>query len=433
MRPMKIYSRKDLPRLRYIAGILLGDILGLSFEIVTDRRRLGKSPVINYSAENITGALKINPCTLLYETGVSEHEIIFDEWKGLPVFFLNGKGSDIPFDIFAASFFLVSRYEEYLSYIPDEHGRFPASKSLSARNGFLNIPVVDLWVKELTKEILKKYPETTFRRNEFKTLLTIDSDQPFAYSGKNIFRNTGGFVRDILKGKKVSLDRYRVLSGLKKDPFQVYDYIIEKIEENSVDTRFFFPTGGLTKYDKNPSWRNKKYRDLIRTIAGKYCNGIHPSYYSSDDNKLLAKQIMRLETITGKKVEDSRFHYIRFSIPFSYRNLLSAGVTNDYSMGYAEEPGFRAGIARPFPFYDVLQDTQTLLRIIPFQVMDATLYQYKKMDPEESAVTVMRLINETRKAGGLFVSIWHNTSLINNLQWGKWRELFENILKVSTE
>ena len=102
-------------------------------------------------------------------------------------------------------------------------------------------------------------------------------------------------------------------------------------------------------------------------------------------------------------------------------------------MGYAEEPGFRAGIARPFPFYDVLSDTQTTLRIIPFQVMDATLHQYKKMGPEESAETVVRLINETRKVGGLFVSIWHNTSLINNMQWGKWRELFENVLKVSVQ
>lgn len=430
---MKIFTRKDLPRLRYITGILLGDILGLSYEIVTDRRKLGKSPVINYSSEDITGALKINPCPVLSETGVSEQKIIIDEWKGLPVFFLTSKGSDIPFDIFAASFFLVSRYEEYLGYIPDKHSRFPASESLSARHGFLDIPVVDLWAKELTREILKKFPETTFKRNEFKTLLTIDSDQPFAYRAKNIFRNTGGFVRDILKDRKVSLDRYRVLSGLQKDPFQVYDYIIEKIEENSVDTRFFFPTGDLTRYDKNPSWRNKKYRDFIRTISGKYCNGIHPSYYSADDHKVLAKQIMRLETITGKKVEASRFHYLRFSIPFSYRNLLRAGVTEDYSMGYAEEPGFRAGIARPFPFYDVLSDTQTTLRIIPFQVMDATLHQYKKMGPEESAETVVRLINETRKVGGLFVSIWHNTSLINNMQWGKWRELFENVLKVSVQ
>ena len=98
-------------------------------------------------------------------------------------------------------------------------------------------------------------------------------------------------------------------------------------------------------------------------------------------------------------------------------------------MGFPDEPGFRAGIARPYYFYDVSEDQQTGLKIIPFQVMDATLYKYKNLDPVASKEVIFKLIDETRKVGGLFVSIWHNTSLLDNPDWQGWREVFEFMLK----
>jgi len=90
---------------------------------------------------------------------------------------------------------------------------------------------------------------------------------------------------------------------------------------------------------------------------------------------------------------------------------------------------FRAGIARPYYFFDVSEDRQTSLKIVPFQIMDATLYDYKKTDPDVSKDIILRLINETRKVGGLFVSIWHNTSLLENQEWTRWREVFEFMIK----
>ena len=98
-------------------------------------------------------------------------------------------------------------------------------------------------------------------------------------------------------------------------------------------------------------------------------------------------------------------------------------------MGYADAPGFRAGIARPFYFYDAEEDIQTELRVVPFQVMDATLFKYNQKGSAESGEIILKLINETRSAGGLFVSIWHNTYLLNNLECHGYRELFGLILK----
>jgi hypothetical protein len=116
-------------------------------------------------------------------------------------------------------------------------------------------------------------------------------------------------------------------------------------------------------------------------------------------------------------------------MPESYRILLKAGIEEDYSMGYPEEPGFRAGIARPFYFYDVEKDVQTSLKIFPFQLMDATLYKYKKLDCRTSLEIILKLINETKRSGGTFITIWHNTSLLDTPEFRGWREVFESTLK----
>jgi hypothetical protein len=429
LRPVKIYSKGNVSRLRYIAGIILGDILGLTWEIVNDRRKLGKHPVINYSDEVIPGAFRISPFTLLFETGISPQEIFIGEWKGLPVFFQE-HAADLPFDIFAASFYIVSRYEEYLEFQPDEHGRFKASSSLAFKNNFLGIPVVDLWAREFSKVLLNRYQTIAFRRNEFRALLTIDSDQPFAYLGKNFLKNFGGLIRDLTNGDGNAGERYKVVNHEKKDPFEVYDYITGTIEKNRAEAIFFFPSGDPSRYDHNPSWKNAEYRSLVRSISDRFKSGLHPSYNSQGRYNLLEQELERLKSITGKDVSSSRFHYIRLSFPSSYRDLIKAGITEDYSMGFPDEPGFRAGIARPFFFYDLLEERQTVLKIVPFQVMDATLYQYKNLDPSASKKVITGLIDQVRIAGGQFVSLWHNTSLLETPEWKEWRELFESMLQM---
>jgi hypothetical protein len=324
---------------------------------------------------------------------------------------------------------LITRYEEYLDYEADQHGRYKASSSLAYRNGFLCQPVVDLWAREFSKVLLKKFQTLTFRRNEFKALLTIDTDQPFAYLGKNLLSSIGGLFHDLTTSEGHPGDRYRIVVKGDKDPFEVYDYIIENIKKYNADSRFFFPVGDHSKFDKNPSWRNTEYRNLIKRISGKYKTGLHSSYYASGDSSLISSETSRLKTVLQREITMNCFHSIRFFMPYSYAEIKNAGITEDYSMGYPEEPGFRASIARSFYFYNISEDQQTSLKVVPFQVMDSTLYDYNGLDTVKSKEVIQNLINETRRAGGSFVSIWHNTSLLDGSEWQGWREVFEFMLK----
>ena len=430
---VKIFTIRDVSRLRYIAELILGEILGLSWEIVTDKRKLGKHPVINYSGVDLNGAFKIYPHGLLSETGLHDHKPEVSDWKGLPVFFQAPAGSDIPFDIFAASFFLVSRYEEYLRFEPDQFGRFSASQSLAYKNKFLTKPVIDLWARELAKALLSRFQNMTFKRNLFRSMVTIDVDQPFVYLGKDLFRSIRGLLQDVSHKAGKAGERYRTVAKGERDPYDVFDYTFEMFENNGTDVRFFIPTGNRSSYDKNPSWQNQDFRRLILRISQKFSTGLHPSFIASENYSVLLNEKQRLHSVVSRDVTLSRFHYIKMRFPDSYRNLIKAGINEDFSMGYPEEPGFRAGISRPFFFYDVNDDRKSGLRITPFQVMDGTLIQYKGMTPEASGELITEMINETRRAGGLFVSIWHNTSLLENPEGKKWRSIFESMLKLQNQ
>lgn len=421
LRPVKIFASGNVPRLNYIAEIILQDILGLSWEIITDRRRLGKNPVINYSAGSLQGALKISPDTLLFEEGIRERDIIVKEWDDLPVFFPTSSDSDFPFDIFAASFYLISRYEEYLDFESDESGRFKASGSLAFKHGFLGLPVVELWTKRFAKVMAGRFRSMAFKPGDYKTIVTINTGDPLAGQGTSILGNITGFLKDFTSKKEYSKNIEKEGIGTSG----VVEYLSESVKKCSAESRFFFSVGAPSHYEANPSWRNSEFRKIICRTSDEFAAGIHASVNASVSTATAAKEIYRLRTIIKKDILFSRFNLSRIVMPSSYRIVCDAGIKEDYSMGYPEEPGFRAGISRPFRFYDIPEEKVTGLRIVPFQATDLALLEYKKLTPEEARSVIAGMIDKTKLAGGWFVSIWHDSSFYKDCGGEDWRELFE--------
>lgn len=426
---VKIFSHSCSPRLKYIADLVFNILLGIPYEISTDRRQLGKYPVINYSVEDISEAFRVYPSGLLHEEGVRKQEIEVIWWNKIPVFFVCEKPADLPFDIFSAIFYLVTRYEEYLPFKPDKHGRFPAASALAFNNGFLRLPVVNIWVRELAKLLELRFPDLVFRKNRLRSMVSFDADEPFKFYGKDLLRNIKAFLSDINNKKQDAVERYQTLSGKLKDPWDLFDYLADKALGADVEPIFFFPVGDRSQYDRWPFWQNDDYVNLVRRINAKAKTGLHPSYLSSDNINRLIREKERLEKLTGRKVDISRYHYIRLRFPTSYLNLSASGFREDYSMGFPDEPGFRAGIAEPFFFYDMKAERKTNLLIVPFQIMDATLITYKKMKPDEAFCIIEEIASGIRSTGGLFHSVWHNNILAEGDEAPQWRNIFEKILK----
>src|ERR1035437_1970538 len=109
----------------------------------------------------------------------------------------------------------------------------------------------------MVNAFLKKFPTLAFRRNDFKSLITFNADQPFAYLGKSLMRSIGGIIRDIANNEGHMGDMYKTVAKGEKDPFEVFDYIADLIKKTKADASFFSPVGKFSKHKKNPSGKNE--------------------------------------------------------------------------------------------------------------------------------------------------------------------------------
>lgn len=426
------YSKKITPRIEYVAKLLFEQILQVKVAFTNETEKYNNSELakINYSEIKLQGGISLQPHPLLFEKGVRFQKPETVEFNQFRFFFKSSPDSFFPFDLFAAAFYIVTRYEEYTSTEKDHYGRFIATESILYINGMMKKPVVNLWAVMLADEISKVYPDFVWPERKFSFLSTIDVDNAWAFRHKGFTRTTGAVLKALANGKFSELtSRLAVLFRVKHDPYDNYNFIDSVFAKNEKLVRFFFLLGNYSRYDKNISFKNAFYRRLINRTNKKYTVGIHPSFAVATDKsgKILKEEKQRLERITDSTVKISRQHYLKIEFPTTFRNLLKVGIFEDYSLGYASSIGFRAGICTPFYFYDIERETTTDLLQIPFQVMDVTLQQYLRYKPDRAWDEIRSLMREVKETGGTFVSVWHNESVNDHGQWKGYREVFEKM------
>lgn len=432
---MLVLTPKITNRLRFTFNLLLGDLLGVEpvFTVSKEEFLSFDGPKLSYGITLNDDHLFFASNRLLFENGISACEINYFDFQGTKAFFqVYQKTSALPFDVFAASFFLVSRYEEYLPHMRDEHGRFRANQGEAFKNGFLRKPLVNIWSIEIKRVLQSRFPQLKFKMPAFTFIPTIDIDAAFAFSHKGLTRALGGFVKALNRGDMVEFrERLDVLLGRRSDPFDTYSMHLELQRKYALKTIFFILLADYGVNDKNLPVHNRFFRQIIRELADYADVGIHPSYASAGNATLLGKEISRLSAILHRDIIKSRQHFLRLEMPSTYRNLIHCDILEDYTMGYAEEPGFRASICTPYHFYDLDLDTQTPLRIFPFTLMDGTLNDYLDLTPAQAFEVITQLMKEVKVVGGTFISLWHNSTLNDQHHWKGWLKVYEDMIKLA--
>lgn len=427
-----VYSEHKTNRLQYTLDVLFKHVLQVSYTLVSFDEFTQKSahPKLNYSTKNIKNCVQIVPHTLLFETDVYQQSITV-KWKNdIPYFFTTSDEKDT-FDILASTFFMVSRYEEYLPSTLDKHKRFTAENTLAFKNNFLKKPVVNLWALELKKKIKTLFPDFQFPKQQFKHSSTFDIDIAYAYKGKKVFRQLGSAIKSLLTFNLEGLkNRVHYYFFAKKDPFAVYDVVDALHKKYQTENVFFFLLGNKGEFDNNLNYLSKPLHDLIKKTANHMDVGIHPSYQSNFKDTLVATEINRLANITKKTVTKSRQHFLKLSFPKTYQNLVSNNIKEEYSMGFASQIGFRAGICTSYPFFNLTENKKEDLLIFPFQIMDGTLNEYLQLSPKEAISEIENIVLEIKKVNGLFISLWHNSSLSETTHWKNWSVVFEKLLEI---
>ncbi len=423
-----IYSHITSPRLQYICSFIFKDLMGVDFIITidSDEFRSYDGVKINYSDTIIQNSkFKIQNCNLLFEEIILPQRIVCFSWNNTKAFFKTGS-SDFPFDIFAASFYLLARYEEYLPHEKDMYGRYAHENSLAFKEGFLNFPLVNIWVKEFTSALKQVFPEFKVQNLIFKTVPSYDIDIAYSYKHKGLLRTIGGFF------KSPSLERISVLFGSKKDPFDSYDWLDELHKQYNLQPLYFFLVAERNSvYDKNILPQKDAMWKLVKKHAKKYSIGLHPSWKSGDDNSLLKIEKEQLEAMCERgpnPVTNSRQHYIRFNLPQGYQRLIDAGITDDHSMGYGSINGFRASVASPFYWYDLEKEEQTSLRVHPFCFMDANSFYEQRSAASETYDEMVHYYKQCKEVGGILITIWHNNFLGSDKMFEGWKEMYRRFI-----
>jgi len=427
-----IFAPEITPRVEYTFGLIFQDILGIELIFTTnaDEFQQSATPKINYSPTNFSSGLFLKAHSILFEKSIDIQQIETVEYLQMQLFFPTSEDSFLPFDPFAMTFYLVTRYEEYLSESTDEHERFTDSENILMTLGLYQKPIVDQMAYWIAEIIGAEYPEFKIRKRTFQLLTTIDIDNAWAFKNKSLLISFGAIAKAILHGRWNELkQRAVVFLGLRNDPYDTYKYILETYKGALNRILFFFLLGDRSRFDKNISHKNKSFRQLIADMASVCEVGIHPSYSSNEKPWLFETEKERLENIIQKPVTQSRQHYLKLKFPKTYQNACKSGITDDYTMGFASLVGFRAGTCTEFKFFDLSKNHPTELTIHPFQAMDVTLKNYLHLKPQEAWLLIEKLMLEVKNVNGTFVSLWHNESLKDSGQWLGWREVFEQILE----
>lgn len=410
------------PEKEYVFHVLLREMLGLEYHVdyesVTGHTlRLPNGKVLEFEdwfstldasvsqefAARLSGSWLVNSASLQYSNPL------------------------VP-DFFAASFFMLTRWEEMPSLSRDVHGRFPAEESLAWKQGFLNRPVVNEWADWLWQTLVRLGWQGERKKRPFQLSISCDVDHPrLWWSYADRVKTLGGAIFKRMDFRETGYWSKNYIFE-KKDPYDVFEEWLDLFERNNIVAQFNFMGDRPRSSDCWYPLYHPFVQDLIRKIADRgHKIGFHPSYEAFDSQEVFERELASLRKISPVEISSGRQHYLRFDAPKTWQMWEAAGLQEDCTLGYPEAEGFRCGICHDFPVFDIKQRKMLNLREKPLLAMDITLALYRSYTPEKASAILSELRSEVEKHGGDFTILWHNSSW-NTAFWEDWKAVFHNFI-----
>ncbi len=421
--PVVVLVEKVTPRIDYVLHYLFEHLCPASYQMVLNKEEFVQhtSPFkINYSELNVSGALQIVPDGFLLERGIREFQPNFtDEKENVTLYLPNKEGEYRQSeDFFSVLFYCLSRYEEYKNDRHDKHGRYIHKHSWMHKAGVIQRPWLDEKVNRFFEELRQETGFNSFQP-KYKFRPSVDLDYGYRYKGKGVVRFWGAILRDIKKLKFGEVaNRFKVCLGLMSDPYDIYDDLYTYHKKKNIRLLTFVLNAKFDKYDKGLKMNGramKRICDIAEENGFKI--GIHPSYGSHQSFEFLKKEVRGLAKRRMKKVRISRQHFLKFYLPKTFNQLLQLGIKHDYSMGYAQISGFRAGTSRPFYLYDLTEEKRRNIQLHPTAIMEGTYFDYMKVSHEEALTKMKEIADAVRNVKGELVTIWHEKQLAEKSSW----------------
>lgn len=386
-----------------------------------------EGPKISYGKHPLGNEFFVQEQGLLREHGIESVEIQLKKWGTIPAFFPTNEKSAIPFDIFAASFYLLSRYEEYLPHVKDAKGRFPASESLAFQHKFLELPIVDIWAYKLKTVLQHSFPDLDFPFKQMELHTIISVQRPFAYSQKGFFRSFLCYFQDFVKGRlKNNFYRTQVLLGIRKDPFDTFTWIVNIAKRSSSKMTAFFLLGDNEEYQDSLNTHRKSFQLLVKYVADYKEVGLLYSASSLTKFATLQEEVKRMENTINRNILSAKQSNYFVNLPENYRNLIELEIEKDFTMAYYDTPGFRAGTCTPFLFYDLDFEIKTPLILHPIALASTAMQNEKETAIEAK---IQELMQSVGRVNGIFSVVLSNEDFTSKDGNAVWRKVFSETLQ----
>lgn len=435
-----------IPERTYIIDVFFGEFLGLQYKIFHDDVRDYKISLENRK--------EIIVRDIFFSNLKDEHGYLAKQNIPLNVKFFKNKficENDIPaiygcdeikisenrvvcgIDVFASSFFMLSRWEEYVNKKRDSHNRFTVDDSLAFKNRFLDRPIVNEYVEMLWNILLFLGCELKRKDRKFEFILTHDVDWIKYFKTLNFFLRLA--ARDLIKRRslKLSLNKlvlyYDIKQNRKKDPVDTFDWLMDRSEAMGIKSHFYFMGGDLINDEYNYRIDEPKSRKIITKIKQrKHIIGFHPGYSTCDNRVLWKKEKDLLEQVAECEIKEGRQHFLRFNVPETWQIWEDNGMMLDSTLCYPEKEGFRCGTCYEFSTFNILTRKPLRLKESPLIIMDTSFIAYQDVEPGDVLKKTRILINRIKRYNGNFVLLWHN-STFNPDNPKEYQDIYENILE----
>lgn len=428
-------SNNNISEKQYIIGVIFSEFLGLDFITKIDngyndysikfenKELLIKDKFFNLFPDDLTYlTLEALPKKIIYAKNDFATEAKIPVIYGDDEFYFEDDTIICGIDIFASSFFFLSRWEEYVLKIVDEHLRFPANASFAYKNSLLNRPLVNEYIELLWKLLLKLGFKGQRKARAFDLVLTHDIDQ------LNYPKTHHIIAGDILKRKSIDLMYKHSKYFLKtlSNPYDTFNLIMNISEDLGLKSHFYFMSSDLLKYPDNDFYINsKRFKNKIRDIKKRgHIIGFHPGYYTYDNYERWKYEKEILENAINDQVTEGRQHYLRFKIPDTFNIWNNMNMEIDSSLGYANKDGFRCGTGDIYSVFDFIKRKPLNLKERPLILMDGALKQFSLTEADN---IVQNYISLSKKYNMCLTFLFHNTTFYGE-SWKGFDWLYKKIL-----
>ncbi len=409
-----ILTNIDTPRLRYALGFLLE---GFSFELFAEDAPIPQgSIIIAYGLESKDAMLHL-PC-MDFPWWKDERCDLIAYRKVVTILHSFGE-----FDLLAYSFYLLARCDEYFPENFDQLGRFQSAGCIQMQWSGVSFAYLDEWRRQLIGAL--GLSEERIPRRQ----LTVDIDSPFAFQYKSPMKQIAGLFRDVFQFKWDWVSRRIQVALGGDDPYNTYSDIQLNCSKVQFDLIYFVLCSKRGEWDRGMELEQQMGWKTLFSLIKSVPWGWHPSVQGHQDDSLFLEELARLELGKGEKIVTARFHYLKQSMPESPRRLLAMGIEYDYTMGFADTVGYRAGTSRSFPWFDWEKGCITTLVMVPFWGMDVALKKYLQLTPARACEKVLEAKQYAQEHHCDWRMIWHNESVNDWSEWKGWRMVFEQFLK----